>query len=385
MNNVMTLLTMLVGVAHGQSVLSGFQPGNTFWMQPSDASVLELQEPRHEIQCSVTPIKPQLGFDFTFHTGYRVTVPIRELTGARNALTVLLRVTPTKHPEASVYFSQKMLVPKVEEGKRGDAGFDGAFLVGGGKYHVAWLMRDARERYCAAFWDVEAKLSSKEGQLEQSVARDFIQAGAADPFEYEPYLTHKQADRLLSVKVIINFEPQRAGASSLNSTDLDGLLGILRQIGREPRFTRYSIVACSLSSQRIIYQQQGGADVDLAALGRALSVVDFGTVNVKQLTSNPSEFLGQIITQDLDQDHPDIVILVSPDCPLDLKLAPQVTNQLDGIRIFYLNYIVERTASLSGDTISRVVKQLHGIGYTITQPRDLFKAWSEIRTRIDHK
>src|SRR5437763_1296397 len=41
----------------------------------SDLAVLEAQEVRKEITCSVTPEKPTLGFDLRYHAGFNITVP----------------------------------------------------------------------------------------------------------------------------------------------------------------------------------------------------------------------------------------------------------------------------------------------------------------------
>ena len=44
-----------------------------------DSAVLEVQEVRKDLPCNVTQVKPALGFDFKFHAGYEVDVPIKEL------------------------------------------------------------------------------------------------------------------------------------------------------------------------------------------------------------------------------------------------------------------------------------------------------------------
>src|SRR5437016_4105395 len=47
----------------------------------SDLAVMEAGDPRKDLGCTVTPVKPQIGFDLRFHSGYEVTVPLRELVG----------------------------------------------------------------------------------------------------------------------------------------------------------------------------------------------------------------------------------------------------------------------------------------------------------------
>ena len=46
----------------------------------SDAAILEAQDVRKDLPCTVNPTKPVLGFDLRFHAGYDVNVPLRDLS-----------------------------------------------------------------------------------------------------------------------------------------------------------------------------------------------------------------------------------------------------------------------------------------------------------------
>src|SRR5947209_5433050 len=72
-------------------------------LQNTDLAVFEAGDARKDLPCAVTPVKPVLGFDLRFHTGYDVSVPLRELAGGENILTVLFRVAPANRPEEYVY------------------------------------------------------------------------------------------------------------------------------------------------------------------------------------------------------------------------------------------------------------------------------------------
>ena len=116
---------------------------------------------RKDLPCDVVPTNPQLGFDLRFHTGYDIVVPMRDLAGTENLLTILFRVTEQRDGTAPDYFSQKIKVPFIDEDSKGDAYMYGAFDVGEGKYHVDWLMRDRTERVCSSGWDFEAALPQR--------------------------------------------------------------------------------------------------------------------------------------------------------------------------------------------------------------------------------
>ena len=62
----------------------------------TDLAVFEAGEIRKDLACTVTPSKPVLGFDLRFHSGYDVTVPLKELAGSENSLNILFRVTPAE-------------------------------------------------------------------------------------------------------------------------------------------------------------------------------------------------------------------------------------------------------------------------------------------------
>src|SRR5258706_14836886 len=79
----------------------------------SDLAVLEAQDVRKEINCSVTPDKPSLGFDLRYHAGFTVTVPLKELAGEENSLTILFRVTPEGQAAEPAYFIQRYTVPSI--------------------------------------------------------------------------------------------------------------------------------------------------------------------------------------------------------------------------------------------------------------------------------
>ncbi len=140
-------------------------PGGAVRLFTSDAAILEAEDTRKDLPCTVTAVKAQLGFDLKFHSGYEVSVPLKELAGSENQLTMVFKVTAEARPDDPVYFSQHVSVPAIEENAGGPAYLTGTFDLGEGKYHVSWLMRDRAERICSSNWDVEAALPAKDKQM----------------------------------------------------------------------------------------------------------------------------------------------------------------------------------------------------------------------------
>ena len=82
-----------------QNAMQGLGERGAVKLLTSDAAVLELEETKKDLPCTVTQIKPILGFDLRFHTGYDITVPLHELSGDGNQLTIRVdRVSTTARP-----------------------------------------------------------------------------------------------------------------------------------------------------------------------------------------------------------------------------------------------------------------------------------------------
>ena len=355
----------------------------------SDAAILEAQEVRKDIPCTVTPVKPVLGFDLKFHAGYEVSVPLKELAGGDNQLTMVFRVTPETNKDDATYFWQRYSVPAIDSDAGGNATLTGTFDLGEGKYHVDWLMRDRGERVCSFNWDPEATLPSKDKQIALDIQPGAIRAADAEPFKQEPPVEREPQLGPLNVKVMVNFAPQDSMSAALQPIDTNALVSILRSIAREPRITRFSIVAFNMQEQRVIYRQDGAPQIDFPAMGEALHSLNLGTVDFKRMSQKhgDTEFLTNFITQEIkkdEKDTPDAVIIAGPKVMLDSSVQPEALKLVGDLKfpLFYMNYNVNPQANPWRDAIGAAVKALKGAEYTISRPRDLFFAWTDIIGRI---
>jgi len=355
----------------------------------SDAAVLEAQETRKDIPCTVTPVKPVLGFDLKFHAGYDVIVPLRELAGGDNQLTMVFRVTPENTKDgAATYFSQHFNVPTIDADAGGSASLAGTFDVGEGKYHVDWLMRDRAERVCSYSWDSEASLPSKDKQIALDIAPHKVLAADTEPFKQEPPVQRAPQEEPLNVKVIVNFAPQDSMSATLQPIDTNALISILRSIAREPRIAKFSLVAFNMQEQRVIYRQDGASQIDFPAMGEALHSLNLGTVDLKRLGQKHGEadFLTNFISQEVKEpkETPDAVIIAGPKVITDGGIQQDALRQMGEPKfpVFYMNYNLNPQANPWRDAIGTAVKALKGAEFTISRPRDLFYAWSEIIGRI---
>lgn len=354
----------------------------------TDMAVLEAGDPRKDLPCSVTPAKPMLGFDLRFHAGYDVTVPLKELAGTDNLLTILFRVTADNHKDEPMYFLQRVRVPSIEETARGDAYLQGGFDLGEGNYHVDWLMRDRAERVCSSYWDSEAALTPKDKQMTLALNPGVIAQAEGEQFKEEPPIERLTTEPPLTVKVLVNFAPQNFRSATLRPLDTTALVSILRQIARDPHLVKFSLVAFNMQEQRILYRQESANRIDFPALGEAINSLNLGTVDLKRLGQKhgDTEFLSDLIKTEISggPEKPDALIFAGPKVMLDENVAADSLREVGEVEypVFYMNYNLNPQATPWRDSIGRAVRFFRGTEYTISRPRDLWFAVSEMVTRI---
>jgi hypothetical protein len=380
-----TVLAVPAALLPAQTLMHGAGSGMVRIM-PGDGAILEVQEPRDDIPCTVTPSKPALGFDLKFHAGYEVGIPLKDLAGSENVLTMVFRVTPSNRLDDPVYFTQRVRVPPLDANASGTAYLQGAFDLGEGKYHVDWMMRDRGERVCSSYWDSEAELAPKDRQLALVMSPGTVAASEAQQFQNEAPVERNGSEPPLNVKVLVNFAPQDSTAAALQPLDTSALVSILRTLSREPHIGRFSLVAFNLQEQREIYRQENADRIDFPALGEALNTLKLGTVDLKRLSqkNGETEFLSGLIQRELGgADHPDALIFAGPKAMVDESVSSESLKEVGEVEypVFYMNYNLRPEVQPWRDAIGRAVKFFKGYEYTISRPRDLWVAVTEIVTR----
>lgn len=356
----------------------------------NDAAILDSDEAKKDLPCMVTPVKPILGFDLRFHSGYDITITLRELSGNGDTLTIVFRVTSGAAKDSPVYFSQKYTVPDIDADASGSAYLGGGFEIGEGDYHVDWLMRDRIERVCSSSWDISAALSGRDQGVKLPIEREHIQASEVEFFKQEPAVTRVDSDgprkTPLKVKVLINFAPQEGNASSMQPIDISALVSILRNIAREPRIRKFSLIAFNMNEQRVVYREDNADEIDFPRLGKALATLKFGMIDYKKLADphSGSDFLAKLVMDELPNSNADAVIFAGPKVMMADNVPPDNLKDLGNISVpvFYMNYNLFPIQNPWRDPIGNVVKRLRGVEYTIARPRDLWTSWSDIMSRI---
>jgi hypothetical protein len=382
------LLLWCARPATSQILIRPANPGDPVTMLPSDLATLESGIQRHDLPCTVMPRKTELGFDLRFHAGFDITIPLKELEGDGQTLTMVFRVYPDGNRDHPSYFSQHIRVPQVEEEAKGDAMLQGAFEVGEGKYHVDWLMRDRQERPCSSSWDTEALLMGKDQAYTPFITPKTIAEAQFEPFRDEP-VNHPATnpDAPVNVKLLVNFAPQTKDAAALAPVDLSAMVTILKAIEHDPRVGRVSLVAFNMQEHRILYRQPPAESINFPALGNALQSMKLGTVTVQNLGEKhgDTEFLDSLIQKEVeDSGRPDAVIFAGPKAMLDQDVPQDDLRRIGDIEcpVFYVNYNPNPQQVPWRDSISHAVRVMKGTEFTVSRPRDLWYTTSEMLSRI---
>ena len=387
---IATGLLLYSAAAGAQTLISATGPGGRVGRSPIDEPVLESREPLQDLPCTVTSVKPVLGFDLRFHTAYTVGVPLRGLSSHANTLTLVLRVAPESAPGEPVFLRQRMEVPAFAEALGGEASIQGWFDLGEGDYHVGWLLRDRSEKICSGSWELAASLPAKDRGLRLDIPAGRVKPSPEDVFHAELAPDRARHDAPLRVGAIVNFAPQDSQSAALGPTDIEGLIGVLRAILRDTSIGELSTVAVNIQSEQTLFHQGDWRASDLPALGVALKSLRLATVDLSVLAkkNGGAEFLVKTIREEIQEDRPDALIVVSPRVLVDERTPRELTKQMReaGCPVFYLSYHpgsfdLDPSDNPWRDVVGGVVKQLRGVKYTIRRPRDAIGAWSGPRAR----
>jgi len=108
-----------------------------------------------------------------------------------------------------------------------------------------------------------------------------------------------------------------------------------------------------------------------------------GTVDLKRLENKNGEtdFLAKLIQQVVRKDeHPDALVFAGPKALVDENVPRDSLKGVGAVEypVFYLNYNLHPQEVPWRDAIGRAVKLFRGTEFTITRPRDLGAAMTDM-------
>jgi hypothetical protein len=367
----------------GQKILQRSLPGPVA-LPPGQEALLVSEDERRDMECSIEWLKPTLGFDLVFHSGYRLRVPLRSLAGRDNILNILFRVSPGERNSTPVYFHDRIRVPTMDENAAGDVVLHGVFDLGLGNYRVDWLVHDRAERVCSAHAELTAALPKKD-RLPSLVALPGQILEAQSYIRELPLLNPQIIAGPLRISVVINFVGVDTEVGQVHTSDVGALIGILRMIVAEPAVGAISITAVDVVRREVLYRQRDSRQIDFARVIQGLTPARTMTVDIRDLEPGNGlrDFLGQTIADEIHESQPNAVILISPRVSdVGGGLRPTFTrSDQSTCSIFYMALDVE-SANISPDPIAAAVKRSKGVEYAIRYPADLIRAWADVTRRM---
>jgi hypothetical protein len=137
----------------------------------------------------------------------------------------------------------------------------------------------------------------------------------------------------------------------------------------------------------VVYRQDNAEKIDFPALGEAIDSISLGTVDLKRLSEKhgEAEFLSKLIQEEIGPNNaPDAVVFAGPKALIDESVPAESLREIGdiGYPVFYMNYNLYPQSVPWNDAIGKAVKFLKGYEYTISKPRDLWFAVTEMVSRI---
>ena len=340
------------------------------------------------LPCSVINIKPILGFDLRYHSGYEVSVPLQGTRRfGKHAYDPVSGFLASNRPALPVYFIHRMRVPAIEDEAKGDAYFQGSFDIGEGKYKVEWLMRDRTERVCSSFWEVESSLPLKDKQVALSPRQAAIQPSEREQFRDEPPIQRVARKRPLNVKVLVNFAPQNSRVGYFAaSRHQRAHSNPTKHLPRSPDRQVHRGGFQSPGAPRRLPAGQCRKDrLPCPRRGARFDQPGNDRPEAARPEARETEFLTKLIQEEVGASAtPDAVVFAGPKALLEESVPQESLRQIGelGYPVFYMNYNLYPQAVPWNDAIRKAVKFLKGYEYTISKPRDLWFAVTEMVSRI---
>jgi hypothetical protein len=243
----LSLILLISVLATAQVRLERVDPAST---SAADRQLLSGAQTVNSLGCRLSPVKPAIGLDLRFHSGYWVAVQLQTIAQRAGELRTLVRVTPVAQPDRPVFLARSIAVPQLDPGANGEAQLKGEYVVGPGRYRVDWLTA-AGPLACSAHWKIETRADPSLEGAPLAMAPETVDELPEDPF-YAGADKPGASPHAFNVKILVNFSAPAPDHGSLTSDDMRGILSILQAVAREPRFGRFSVVAFSIDQQTVV-------------------------------------------------------------------------------------------------------------------------------------
>jgi len=332
------------------------------------------------LKCSVTPFRPTLNFGFRFQAGYTVDVPMGQYTGEGHYWLFGTRITSEGHDP--VWLAGRVSLPNVPP-TTNESETGGVYLLGEGRYHVAWKMVDDSGRSCRKEWDIDARLKHSERNIKLGLAPGTVTDLTLRGAGRGPNLKDDAAP--IRLTILLHAAPMSPRRTALGPRDRGLLLGAIAALLERVPVRSVRMVVFNLDQHREIYRQEPFTSRSFRQVVQVLDGLQLSLVNYRVLESRKGhlDLLANLVNRELEAREPsDVVVFIGgmaryTDVPPPEELAAASGNSP---RFFYLQCrpFSGMMPAMLADSISRVVGKMKGKTILIYKPEDLAKAIEQV-------
>jgi hypothetical protein len=363
-------LMLLASAARGQVLLNPARvpPGLLdFDSKPGDKP----------LRCEVRPLRPTLDFSFRFQAGYMVRVPMNQFPGKGHLWGVVVRVTPDGG--APVYLGHRTRLPEVPKTSV-ELELGGGYLMGEGRYRVAWKLTDETGRVCRSEWKVEARRSHADRKVRMSLPPETVA-----PLYARASGGHHDDAPPLRLTVLLDAAPISPRRTRMGARDSMMLLGTLSALLDRLPTRSVRLVAFNLDQQKELYRQDGFTPDRLPDVAQTVESLRLGMVDyhVLQNRRGHMELLADLVNREMAEPEPsDVILFLGPLARFGERFPEQLLERSTGAspRFFYLQYrppFLRMQATLP-DLIHSLVGRLKGKVVVMNSPGDFERGIEQI-------
>jgi hypothetical protein len=330
------------------------------------------------LACSVSEIKPALNFGFRFQAGFTARVPMHQFRGKGHRWTIVMRVTPEGGTPS--YLMSRYGLPEVPK-TNVEVEIGGGYLLGEGRYKVAWKMQDETGRVCRREWNVEARRKHSESKVKVGMAPETV-----GDFSNWTVWRHDHPDDAPPIRltVLMHAATTSPRRTRMTARDRVMLLGTLSSLLERLPTRSVRLVVFNLDQQRELFRQDDFTSGGFMRVAQSLEGLELGLVDYHVLQNRQGhvDLLADLVKQEVNAPQPaDVVLFLGPmaryieKAPSDLFEKPPGPNP----RFFYFQYRPGmRMEATLPDVIHSAVSRLKGKTLIIHTPGDFAKGIDQV-------
>jgi len=329
---------------------------------------------KKDLNCSIEPASPRLGFSFIHWSGFGIAVPIRQFPLAdvkQTDFAVAIEI----HPKGgkATYFGERFSVPPAPAGrfypKDTQIQYGGGYQLGPGEYNIRAYVADNDGRACRKAWSLKIKDDAKiQTKLEPN------QVTAVGGERWRGLDATQEPKR---VAVIIDAAPlfPRRNMVRLSSYDRSILITSLTSILDNARFTAATVIAADSRNRKVVYSSNEFNGRGLGRLGRALAEINLGVVSVETLKGpGPAAFLESMLKEHQEAiAKADVVVFLGPAWGWQGGMTPLLRELAKSFPPMH-QLSLSRFPAPADNLLASFAKAGNGRTQLVVTPNDLAKA-----------